>query len=166
VIEDDVRCSESWTGVFNELGASQADLLMTVVQDYPEWPNWYWWTHMITGTEALPLQKRVKGFLPFCRLSAACVEAIDRKYREGWGGHYEVTWANIARVSGLTIEDIGGQGKYTPLERRGQYYSCTVGDPTLFPGSFIFRPAFQDTGESEFGKGETQRGILWHPVKA
>jgi hypothetical protein len=166
LIEDDVRCSESWTPVFEELNASNADLLMTAVQNFSEVPTWHWWTHMKTGKDVLPVARRVKGFLPFCRMSAACLQAIDEKYRQGWCGHYEVTWSNIALASGLTIEDIGGEGSYTPAERRGRYYSCTMGNPYLFPGTFIFRPPFHEMGESAFGKGVTPNYILWHPVKA
>jgi hypothetical protein len=166
VIEDDVRCSGPWTDIFVELSESKADLLMTVVQDHSEFPNWYWWNYLITGDEQLPVSRRVKGFLPFCRLSKVCLEAIDHKYRHGWGGHYEVAWPSIARASGLSIEDIGGHGSYTPAERRGRLYSCTPNTGYLFPGTFVFRPAFHDMGVSEFGKGITPHSMLWHPVKS
>jgi hypothetical protein len=166
MIEDDVRCSGSWGEVFAELDNSGADLLLTVVQNYWEVPNWYWWTHMSTGDETVALDQRVKGFLPFCRVSAACLKAIDEKYRQGWGGHYEVTWPSIARASDLLIEDIGGRGAYTPAERRGRFYTCTSGTWHLFPGTFVFRPPFHDMGVSEFGKDVTPHCMLWHPVKS
>lgn len=165
VIEDDVRCSGPWTGTFRELARSDADLLMTVVQDYDEVTDWHWWSSLVTGDEIVPTADRVKGFGPFCRLSRTCLRAIDRKYREGWGGHFEVTWPNIARASGLTIEDVGAHGKYTPAARQGKFYTCTVGSWHLFPGTFVFRPPFHDTGASEFGKHLTPHSMLWHPVK-
>lgn len=165
VIEDDVRFSGPWNEIISELARSSADLLMTVVEDHSEFPQWYWWDHLDTGNDVLPLDHRVKGFLPFCRLSAACLQAIDQKYRQGWGGHYEVTWPNIASISRLLIEDIGGQGSYTPAERRGRFYTCTLKSGTLFPGTFLYRPPFHDTGVSEFGKNVTPHSMLWHPVK-
>jgi hypothetical protein len=165
VIEDDVRCSGSWTNIFAELVRSSADLLMTVVANHSEVPEWNWWDDLITGKEVVPFEERVKGFLPFCRLSSACLRAIDLKYRQGWGGHYEITWANIARASGLLIEDIGGEGAYTPAERRGRFYTCPIGSWHLFPGTFIFRPPFHDTGVSEFCRDVTTESMLWHPVK-
>jgi hypothetical protein len=165
LIEDDVRCSGPWTDIFDELTRSNADLLMSVVQDHAEVPGWHWWNSLITGNDTLPTGERVKGFLPFCGLSAACMQAIDRKYQEGWGGHYELTWASIALFSGLVIEDIGGDGTYTPAERRGRFYSCTPGSWHLFPGTFVYRPPFHDIDVSEFGKSVTSSSMLWHPVK-
>ena len=165
LIEDDVRWSGSWADIFAELSNSSADLLATAVQNYSEEPGWYWWKHVETGTETLPIRLRVKGFFPFCRLSRAFLGAVDQKYRQGWGGHYEVSWPSIARCSTLSIEDIGGHGTFTPPERRGRFYTCTTGTPYLFPGTFVYRPAFRDTGVSEFGKGVTPDCMLWHPVK-
>jgi len=165
LIEDDVRYSGPWTEIFTELARSSADLLMTVVQNHAEAPGWYWWNTLVTGNEVVPPSQLVRGFLPFCRVSAACLQAIDRKYRQGWGGHYEVTWPCIAGASGLSIEDIGGQGSYTPAERRGRFYTCTSSSGALFPGTFVFRPPFHDTGVSEFGKDVMPQTMLWHPVK-
>jgi len=165
VIEDDVRYSGSWTDIMGELAQSSADLLMTVVQNYSEYPQWHWWKFLITGGEVLPIERRVRGFFPFFRVSAACLQSIDQKYRQGWGGHYEVSWPSIARASGLSIEDIGGEGSYTPPERRGRFYTCTSRNGSLFPGTFIYRPPLHDTGISEFAKDLTPHGMLWHPVK-
>jgi hypothetical protein len=165
VIEDDVRCSGPWSDIFTELAQASADLLITAVQNHSEVPYWHWWDHMVTGNDKLPLDQRVKGFLPFCRLSAACLQALDRKYRQGWGGHYELTWPSVALASGLRVEDIGGEGSYTPAGRRGRFYACTLGSWHLFPGTFVYRPAFHDMGVSEFGKNVTSCTMLWHPVK-
>jgi hypothetical protein len=166
MIEDDVRCSGPWTEIFAELARSRADLLMAVVQDHSEAPGWHWWDTLVTGKDTLPLTRRIKGFLPFCGLSAAFLQAVDLKYRHGWGGHYEVTWPNIALVSDLSIEDIGGEGAYTPSERRGRFYTCTSGNKDLFPGTFVYRPAFFDMGVSEFGAQMAPQSTLWHPVKS
>ncbi len=165
VIEDDVRCSGPWSDIFGELAQSKADLLMTVVQRYAENPRWKWWPFLVTGGEQLPARRLVKGFTPFCRLSAACLQAIDEKYRQSWGGHYEVSWPTIACGAGLSIEDIGGKGSYTPRKRRGRFYSSTNENWSLFPGTFIFRPAFCESGDGEFGKDITPQTMLWHPVR-
>lgn len=165
-IEDDVRCSGPWTDIMGELGQSNADLLMTIVQKYSEKPNWDWWNSLNTGSDTVPTRRRIRGFTPFCRLSAACCRAIDAKYRQGWGGHYEVTWPTIADTSGLSIEDIGGEGSFTPRKRRGRLYTSSNKNFCLFPGTFIFRPAYHDTGKSEFGHGIIDETTLWHPVKS
>jgi hypothetical protein len=165
LIEDDVRYSGHWPDIFSELSRSSADLLMTVVQAYAEVPGWYWWHSLVTANETIPPHQRIRGFLPFCRVSDACLRAIDRKYREAWGGHYEVTWPTIACASGLSLEDIGGLGSYTPAERRGRFYTATNSNWALFPGTFIYRPPFHDTGVSEFASNVTRHSMLWHPVK-
>ncbi|MGB0063271.1 MAG: hypothetical protein WBP85_02405 [Terracidiphilus sp.] len=166
MIEDDVRCSGPWTDIIGELAQSKADLLMTIVQKYREKPHWYWWNTLNTAGETVPPSRRIRGFTPFCRLSAACCRAIDQKYRQGWGGHYEVTWPSIARASGLSIEDIGGRGSFTPRKRRGRLYTSSNLADCLFPGTFVFRPAYQDTGKSEFCDDILHETMLWHPVKS
>lgn len=165
-IEDDVRCSGPWTDIIGELAQSKADLLMTIVQTYRQHPYWNWWNTLHTGEENVPTRRRIRGFTPFCRLSAACCRAIDLKYREGWGGHYEVTWPTIAHASRLSIEDIGGKGSFVPRKRRSRFYTSSNGRKYLFPGTFIFRPCYQDAGTSEFGNELFPETMLWHPVKS
>jgi hypothetical protein len=165
LIEEDVRCSGPWRDIFGELAKSNADLLMTVVQRYAENPEWNWWRTLVTGSEQLPARQMMKGFTPFCRLSAQFCQAIDERYRREWGGHYEVSWATIACRAGLSIEDIGGAGSYTPRKRRGRFYSSSNKNWGLFPGTFVYRPCFRESGESEFGKDIFPNTMLWHPVK-
>jgi hypothetical protein len=74
------------------------------------------------GGEDVPLERRVKGFMPFCRLSHNLLAACDARYREGLSGHSEVIWPTIASLAGLLLEDIGGSGSFTPVARRGRYY--------------------------------------------
>jgi hypothetical protein len=69
-----------------------------------------------------PLQSQTKAFQPFCRLLKRALQAIHAAYRDGVGGHYGVTWATICRMAGLTVEDVGGYGRYTPPRRLGKHY--------------------------------------------
>ena len=68
---------------------------------------------MSAGGEDVPLERRVKGFMPFCRLSHNLLAACDARYREGLSGHSEVIWPTIASLAGLLLEDIGGSGSFT-----------------------------------------------------
>lgn len=165
VIEDDVRFSGPWSHLFEELSASGADLLMTAVQNFAENPGWYWWNSLLSPGTEVSQQHRVKGFGPFCRLSNPLLAAIDRRYRDGWGGHFELAWPVICLTSNLTLEDVGGNGSYTPPGRQGRLYANTPLSWSLFPGTFVFRPRFQEDGKSEFSKGVFNHPKLWHPVR-
>lgn len=151
-IEDDVRYSGKWGDLFAQLRGSRADLLMPSLQAYQENPDWGWWGSIVSPNGDVDLKACAKGFGPFCRLSARLLEALDAAYGEGWGGHFEATWPTIALVRGLTVEDLG----------QGRHYWNTVGDWGLWPGSFVYRPCFHESGVSTFAHG---RPLLWHPVK-
>jgi hypothetical protein len=162
IIEYDVRFSGTWSELFTDLSSSNADLLCTTIQTWAENPNWAHWGTLTAVREDMPL-KRVKGFMPFCRLSRALMKACDERYRRGWNGHYEVLWPTIARLAGLKLEDIGGNGGFTPFKRRGRYYQNTPSDWSQFPGTFVYRPSFADS--NLFGPQCRFPGMLWHPVK-
>jgi hypothetical protein len=164
IIENDVRFGGDWSSLFEELAASEADLLCTTVQTHADNPGWAHWHTLRTAGEEIPLARRWKGFIPFGRVSRRLLEACDARYREGWSGHSEVLWPTIASESGLRVEDIGGDGRFTPEARRGRYYYNTPNDWSLFPGTFVYRPCFADRDLS--GPRCRFPGWLWHPVKA
>jgi len=163
IVEYDVRFSGAWPELFADLSSSAADLLCTTMQAWTENPNWAHWGTLGTGGEEVPLERRVKGFMPFSRLSYAMLAACDARYREGWNGHCEVIWPTIASLVGLRLEDIGGNGSFTPAERRGRYYQNTASEWSQFPGTFVYRPCFAD--RNLFGPQCHFTGTLWHPVK-
>ncbi len=161
IIEYDVRFTGHWGKFFDRLRGSNADILSTTIQDHDENPAWSWW-HTLVNTPGDRLQL-VRGFNPFCRLSNRALAAIDAWYREGGTGHYEVTWTSICKTGGLPIEDIGGEGRYTPEHWRRRHYANTPNELTLTPGTFVFRPAFTDDGIHAHGL--KYGPMLWHPVK-
>jgi hypothetical protein len=163
IIEYDVRFSGAWPELFEDLSCSGADLLCTTMQTWAENPKWAHWETLKTGGEDVPLERRVKGFLPFCRLSPALLAACDARYRKGWNGHSEVIWPTVASLECLGLEDIGGDGSFTPAERHGRYYRNTPSEWSQFPGTFVFRPSFAD--RNLFGPECHFTGTLWHPVK-
>jgi len=163
IIEYDVRFSGAWPVLFADLSSSGADLLWTTMQTWAESPNWAHWSTLNTGGENLQLNRRVKGFIPFCRASHALLSACDARYRGGWSGYSEVLWPTIASLAGLRLEDIGGNGSFTPAERRGRYYQNTPSEWSQFPGTFVYRPSFAD--RNLFGPQYHFAGTLWHPVK-
>ena len=163
IIEYDVRFSGKWPDLFADLSSSRADLLCTTLQTWMENPHWAHWRTLATGGEDVSMERRVKGFMPFCRLSHGLLEACDARYRKGWRGHTEVIWPTVASLAGLRLEDIGGDGNFTPAERRGRYYRNTPSEWSQFPGTFVYRPSFAD--RNLFGPQCHFTGTLWHPVK-
>lgn len=164
IVEYDVRYTGHWGTLLSELRSSDADYLGTTIQDYDENPRWVWWRTLVNApTGAL---QRVRCFSPFCRLSNRGLSAIDQWYREGGAGHYEMTWTSICKTKGLRIEDIGGHGRYTPERWQGQHYSNTPLQPTLSPGTFVFRPDFRDDLVAMHGLKRGGGPKLWHPVKS
>lgn len=163
IVEYDVRFGGDWAELFADLASSDADLLGTAVQTWSENPGWAHWDTLSTAADSVPTTHRVKAFLPFARISRRLLESCDARYRHGWSGHPEVLWPTVATVSGLRVEDIGGDGTFVPASRRGRYYQNTRAHWSLFPGTFVYRPCFLDRDLG--GKDTRFPGVLWHPVK-
>jgi hypothetical protein len=163
IVEYDVRYTGHWGAFFNELRSSDADYLGTTIQDFEQNPSWYWWPTLI-NSPTVSLQ-RFRCFSPFCRLSARALSTIDEWYQDGGTGHYELTWTSVCKTRGLKIEDLGSSGRYTPARWRGQHYSNTPIQPTLSPGTFVFRPPFREDTMRAEGLKHDNRPMLWHPIK-
>ncbi|MEP6809217.1 MAG: hypothetical protein ABI992_03170 [Chthoniobacterales bacterium] len=164
IIENDVRYCGEWGTLFEELRTSEADLLCTTVQRRAENPGWAHWHTLGTGEVQVPPERQLKGFIPFGRVSRRLFAACDARYRAGWCGHSEVLWPTIALEAGMRVEDIGGDGNFTPPAWRGRHYYNAAQDWSLFPGTFVYRPCF--TEQEICGPSGRFPGWLWHPVKA
>ncbi len=160
MIEYDVRYTGNWAELFAELDGSKADFLATVVQRREENPEWVFWEGLDTAGVSLPEDSYVKVFAPLMRLSKAAIRVVDAAYKAGWLGHYEVLWPVAITAAGLLIEEIGGEGSFTPEDRVGRYYTNSRLDPYLSPGSFVFRPSMLEADVPR------QPPMLWHPVKS
>jgi hypothetical protein len=161
IVEYDVRFTGQWGKLFDRLRSSNADLLSTTIQDHAENPAWSWW-HMLVNTPSGELE-RVRAFNPFCRLSNRALAAVDAWYREGGSGHYELIWSSVCKTRNFLIEDLGGEGRYTPERWRRRHYANTPRELTLAPGTFVFRPGFTEEGIRTHGA--KYGPMLWHPVK-
>ena len=95
--------------------------------------------------------------MPIYRISRRAAQAIDHAYQSGWSGHCEVTWPTIINRAGFSIEDFGGDGEFVREPNRNRFYTNTLLDPNLAPGSLVLRPARAFTG--------LKKEKLWHPVK-
>jgi hypothetical protein len=158
-VEYDVRFSGRWKDFFSAFDGDQADLLTTTLRRATADPDWMHWPTLWPPRSVgqLGAKDRICGFMPIFRVSRRGMETIDRAYRDGWTGHCEATWPTILNHAGLRIQDIGGEGEFVAPGNRNRFYTNTLGDKELAPGSMVFRPARLRPGR--------QRNHLWHPVK-
>ena len=99
-----------------------ADLLATEVRTYAEDPRWTWWSSLRAPGGVVPLSQCVAIFLPLVRLSQSAAQVILQGIEDGWMGHPEAVIPTLVKRAGLTIEDIGGTGSFTPANRIGHWY--------------------------------------------
>ena len=177
IIEYDVRWTSDWGALLGHLSQSECDLLCTTAQTFADNPGWFHWAGLHTGGEALERNRWVKAFIPFAAVTRDALAAIDARYCRGWSGHYEAAWPTIVSLAGLSIEDIGGTGRFVPPGQERRYYWNSPADPHLWPGSFVFRPTLSDGEDYRAWTGLnadaqawaafhlSQAGRLVHPVK-
>lgn len=159
-IEYDVRIGGRWTQIFNAFEDNPADFLSTSLRTAGEHPGWPFWPTLQpppSNRMEMPEEARICCFMPLYRVSAAAARTMDEAYRNGWGGHCEVTWPTIVRSAGLLVEDIGGNGLFVRPANRGKFYASTPTAWNLSPGTCVFKPPH--TGLF------LRRGMIYHPVK-
>lgn len=153
--EGDVEFTGRLPRLLRHFEGSASDLLATSIRETPaRWPHRKrsvrppGWT--AGGAERI-------AFLPAHRSSRALRAAVERFYAAGGDGHHEWVWPFAAQASGLTLEDIGGDGPHVRPENRGRFYTSSPDRRGLHPGSFRYRPVMTRPGK--------RRMTLWHPVK-
>jgi hypothetical protein len=159
-IEYDVRYTSPWNTFFEVMEGSDADLLCSQISRRLPNDAWSHWESLETCGEATPDQM-VKGFLVICRASQAALTAIDAACCRGWSGHPEALWPTASNISGLKIEEIGGNSRFTPEERRHKYYSFSNVQGVGRLGNLTAWPFYSDKS----GFVHRAKDLLWHPVK-
>ena len=159
IIEYDVRFSGSWAVFFDEFQHTTADLLATHIRRYQDEPAWYWWRILRAPDGPVPPEKCVRAFMPAYRISRRAFDVLKPSGMHGWRGHYECLIPSVLSSHGLSLEDIGGDGDFTPPDRRYRFYSSFgfLGRLWHF-GSMRFRPPLVLWGG--------RRDFLYHPVKS
>ncbi|HEY8961569.1 MAG TPA: DUF707 domain-containing protein [Luteolibacter sp.] len=122
IIDKQIWHDCEWNVFEDSLQSCNADFLATAVRSRTEDPEWNWWASLHANNEADPSAHGVAALLPLIRVSQAAAEAILRGIKEGWVGHPEALIPTLVNRAGLKIEDIGGTGSFTPLERIGRWY--------------------------------------------
>jgi len=155
IVEYDVAFSGNWSELFNAFADSTSDLLCSNLHRRETNPGWHWWNSLEWPNDLKP--ERIRGFLPFARLSAQALDAILLAYQNGINGHYELTWPTVLHHYGFVIEDIGGDGPFVRPNNINRWYTSTPTNEHLSPGTLVFRPTRLRPGRKS--------NKLWHPVK-
>lgn len=158
-IEYDVRFSGAWCDLFTAFDNDEADFLTATLRTEAADPGWMHWPtlHVPPRAGGLATQDKIACFMPIFRVSRQALAAVDRAYRQGWGGHCEVAWPTIIHRVGLTLRDFGGDGAFVRDGDRNRFYTNNLFDRDLAPGSLVFRPVRIMVG--------FRRNRLYHPVK-
>lgn len=122
IIDPRVWCDGGLDGFRADFENCDADFLASSVRGYHEEPHWTWWKSLEAPEGCDPLETAVAALLPLVRLSRAAAQAILHGIDEGWCGHPEALLPTLVRRAGLSIEDIGGSGSFTPPARKGRWY--------------------------------------------
>lgn len=160
IIEYDVRISGSWGVVFEHYRGNDSDLICCHLRSWEQEPDWCWWRSLRFNGRPLPVEARLRAFLPIQRLSAQAMQAIHNALVRNCEGHFEAFIPSFLRESGLRLEDMGGDGPFVPKGRRNSFYtSLSTSDGSLFGlGTMRFRPPHAFWG--------FRKNRLYHPVKA
>lgn len=159
IIEYDVRFSGSWADFFDEFQGNTVDLLATHIRCYKDERGWYWWGTLQAPDGRAASAKRLRAFMPVYRISRRALALLTTRDVQGWRGHYECLIPTVLSSYGLSLEDIGGDGDFTPPVRRYRFYSSFAFRGRLWHfGSMRFRPPLVLWGG--------RRDFLYHPVKS
>ena len=157
-MEYDVHYQGNWKTFFDYFENSQADLLGAALYKADGTPHNLLIPFLLgPDGKQIALDRTVRGFYPLHRLSRRALQAIDEQYKEGWTGHYELSWGTLVANRGYQIEDFGGNGEYVAPQNRNRFYFRTNSTWSGSPGNFVFRPPFKKVLPYE--------NTLWHPYK-
>jgi hypothetical protein len=155
ILEYDVEFSGRWSEFFSAFSGNTSDLICSSAYRYETNPAWDWWRSVKWPGDTRP--DLVHGFFPLARLSGQAIDAIIEAGRSGVDGFYEAIWPTVVNHRGMSIEDFGGDGEFVRASNVNRWYTSTLANHTLAPGSFVARPI-------RFRPG-WKPNQLWHPVK-
>ena len=165
IVEYDVDYAGHWDQFFSQFVDSQADLIGTTFYPRHQSLDWMWWPSF----EAPPTVSgahHTRSFIPIARFSRRMILQYEKAVRGGeWRGHVEALLPTIALHHGFTIEDLGGNGPFTPRALAGKNYSNTPSSALLRPGTFTTAPANHSAYFHEAPEIFPTPEYLYHPVK-
>lgn len=123
ILEDDVTFSGKWDTLFSYYKNDVTDLLSSHIRTYSDYPEWPWWVTLESKEEDFEEKDVICAFNPIYRLSNRALKCIHESLSNGWRGHAEVVLSTILRHNGLTLKDIGGNGRFVPKGEENLFYT-------------------------------------------
>jgi hypothetical protein len=152
-IEYDVFFTGNWADLFEFFSNDSTDLLCPRIKTVLEDLNWDWLHTIRMPSVIMPKENWKIGLFSIYRISNRGLHAVNRKVSEGWSGHFEGLLVNMIENSGFSFAQLGGNGTFTPLERKKLFLS----QPNSGKPYFRFRPVISFI--------PFKKNILVHPVK-
>jgi hypothetical protein len=151
-VEYDVHFTGSWSTLMNAV-SPDVDFVTTRLRRRSSKPRWRWW-RPLRGLPS-PCEGRseelIASFNPIYRLSHQAALYLRSACLSRCRGHHEVTMPTLLHRAGYTIEELGGDGEFTPPARRGRFYGNG--------GTFRWRPTIT------WDPASFAVDTLYHPVK-
>lgn len=156
-IEYDVVYTGKWSDFFEAVKEDTSDLIATYVGRKLSNSKHWFWIQTVKYPDGSPLleEEFYKAFFPLYRISRKGLDVVEKAVSDGWTGHFEWIIPTVLKRAGCTLSEWGGYGFFTPLERRGKWYSR---NRTVMLNTMRFRPEI-------IGYIFLQRKKLYHPVK-
>ena len=164
-VEFDVRFTGDWRTLVDKCSQSDADMLGCHLRMREEIPDWDWWPSISNAHDPQKQLPGVRAFTWATRLSRRALDLLAKRcIEEGWTGHLEALVPSLLYDAGMRIEEIGGEGPFTPKERSGLFYSSEYGI------SLPSRNGDFGLGTNRFGPPLLFWGMkkdrIYHPVKS
>ena len=159
VVEFDVRYTGDWGHFFSSFEPFDHDLITSHIRHYHDEPSFGWWCTLHHPRETIDRARYLRSFNVIYRISNRALALIDQKQRDGWRGFIEVLFPTLLHISGYTLLDFGGDGKFIPAGRKNvSYTSGSTMDGYLNPFCSIrWRPSRSRAG--------MRKNTIYHPVK-
>ncbi len=164
LVEYDVDFSGDWEDFFAEAASYGGDILATRVRRRSDDPRYGHLPYFSMPEGAI--SDPVIALFPISRLSRRLLEVYQEELSvRDWQGHFEIVLPSVAASRGLSIEEIGGDGPFTPPERRNRHYRGPFDMMSTYETTFNYRPvqSFHYFGEAPQNFREPDQ--LYHPVK-
>lgn len=158
-VEFDVRYTGNWGSFFQQFDSWDDDFITSHIRCFSEEPGWFWWDTLHHPVKEIPRGHYIRSFNVIFRISCRALAYIHGQLRDGWRGHYEVSFPTLLHQGGFRIRDFGGDGGFVFYGMKNRNYTSQAGKRGLLNPfcSVHWRPSSTRPG--------LVRNRIYHPVK-